>query len=83
MTQEPVVCAYVRLVIYRNASALRKSLGADEAAPSSDLKIYRPARQKLFTKNDACVAANPLLRERVPQSAFGWQRGARTQVYPQ
>jgi len=39
--------------------------------------------QKLFAKNDACVVAIALLRERVPQSAFGWQTGARTQVYPQ
>jgi hypothetical protein len=39
--------------------------------------------QNYSRKNDACFSPFALLREPVPQSAFGWQRGARTQVYPQ
>ncbi|PYI78482.1 MAG: hypothetical protein DMF04_03120 [Verrucomicrobia bacterium] len=34
-------------------------------------------------KNEACVTAIALLRERVPRSPFGLQRNARAQVYPQ
>jgi hypothetical protein len=37
----------------------------------------------LFPQNRNCIARVALLRERVPRSAFGLQRDARTQVYPQ
>jgi hypothetical protein len=37
----------------------------------------------LFSQNRNCIARVALLRERVPRSAFGLQRGARAQVYPQ
>jgi hypothetical protein len=37
----------------------------------------------LFSQNRNCIVRVSLLRERVSRSAFGLQRGARTQVYPQ
>jgi hypothetical protein len=37
----------------------------------------------LFSQNRNCIVRVSLLRERVPRSAFGLQRSARTQVYPQ
>jgi hypothetical protein len=37
----------------------------------------------LFSQNRNCIVRVSLLRERVSRSAFGLQRDARTQVYPQ
>jgi hypothetical protein len=36
-----------------------------------------------FSQNRNCIVRVALLRERVPRSAFGLQRSARTQAYPQ
>ncbi|PYL90064.1 MAG: hypothetical protein DMF16_05530 [Verrucomicrobia bacterium] len=56
-------------------------------SPGLPISIRRPgafgATFLLFSQNRNCIARVALLRERVPRSAFGLQRGARAQVYPQ
>ncbi|PYK65959.1 MAG: hypothetical protein DME45_13545 [Verrucomicrobia bacterium] len=63
---------------YSNSNGGRRG-----SIPLQRPEIYRPARQNYSHKNDTCFSPIALLRERVPQSNFGWQTGARTQVYPQ
>jgi hypothetical protein len=63
-------------------------------APPDQLRLHSPTPENrslissiqeadYSRKNEACVTAIALLREPVPRSAFGLQRNARAQVYPQ